>query len=134
MATSSTQPSGGLRIFVVEDNEDTRNILSQLLQVMGHQVSSAGTIRQAVQDLRHTDVDVIISDLGLPDGEGYELLGQLSPSHPVYAIAMSGYGTLDDRERSAAVGFRHHLVKPMDIDKLESVLAEAAAERSLPRH
>jgi len=134
MPASMPPPSHGLRIFVVEDNDDTREILSQLLRLMGHEVSSASSLEQALQGLAQTEVDVIISDIGLPDGDGYDLLRLLPPSRAVYAIAMSGYGRLEDRERSAAAGFRHHLVKPMDIDQLESLLAEAALERTGPRH
>ena len=77
----------------------------------------------------HADPDVIVSDIGLPDGDGWEMMQRLRLPRPAYTIAMSGYGMEEDRERSLAAGFRHHLVKPMDIDKLESLLEEAARER-----
>ena len=134
MAASTESKHRALRIFVVEDNEDTRDMLSQLLVVMGHEVRGAATMHEALSKLPEADPDVIISDIGLPDGDGYDLLRLMRVDHPVYAIAMSGYGTAADRERSAAVGFRHHLVKPMDIDRLEGMLAEAARECSPSRH
>lgn len=133
MALQTSAQSRGLRIFIVEDNDDTRAMLSQLIQVMGYDVGSAGSVSEAIRKLPEADPDVIISDIGLPDGDGLDLMRQLPLSHPVYAIAMSGYGTLADRERSAAVGFRHHLVKPMDVDKLESLLAEASRECAAAR-
>lgn len=118
-----------LRVFIVENNDDTRLTLSMLLRVMGHEVRSAATMQEALDKLPHADADVIVSDIGLPDGDGWEMLGRLHLPRPAYAIAMSGYGMEEDRERSAAAGYRHHLVKPMDIEKLETLLEEAARER-----
>lgn len=121
--------SGTLRVFIVENDDDTRITLSQLLAIMGHEVRSASTMQEALAKLPDAHADVIVSDIGLPDGDGWEMMQRLSLSRPAYAIAMSGYGMEEDRERSRAAGFRHHLVKPMDIDKLESLLDEAARER-----
>lgn len=118
-----------LRVFIVENNDDTRITLSQLLAVMGHEVRSASTMKEALAKLPHADADVIVSDIGLPDGDGWEMLQRLRLPRPAYAIAISGYGMDEDRARSLAVGFRHHLVKPMDIEKLENLLEEAARER-----
>lgn len=118
-----------LRVFIVENNDDTRLTLSMLLRVMGHEVRSAATMQEALDKLPHADADVIVSDIGLPDGDGWEMLSRLHLPRPAYAIAMSGYGMEEDRERSVAAGYRHHLVKPMDIEKLETLLEEAARER-----
>lgn len=104
-------------------------MLGQLLAVMGHEVRSAASMHEALDQLPEANPDVLVSDIGLPDGDGWELMRRLELPHPVYAIAMSGYGMAEDREQSAAAGFRHHLVKPMDIEKLESLLDEAARER-----
>lgn len=125
--------SGALKVFVVENHDDTRWMLTQLLSHWGHAVSSASTMHEALEALPQADPDVVVSDIGLPDGDGWQLMRELHLSHPVYAIAMSGYGMAADRERSAAAGFRHHLVKPMDLDKLEGLLGEAARERSALR-
>ena len=125
---SETTPNR-LRVFIVENNDDTRLMLSMLLQAMGHDVSSAATMHEALAKLPDADADVIVSDIGLPDGDGWEMLNRLQLPRPAYAIAMSGYGMEDDRERSMMAGFRHHLVKPMDIEKLEVLLEEAARER-----
>jgi CheY-like chemotaxis protein len=131
MPAPSPAPRTRLRIFLVENHDDTRLILSQLLSLMGHEVRSAACMQEALDTLPGVAPDVLLSDIGLPDGDGWELMRRLHLQHPPYAIAMSGYGMEADRERSAAAGYRHHLVKPMDIDKLERLLAEAALERGL---
>lgn len=128
-ADHPTPANERLRVFIVENNDDTRLTLSMLLRVMGHEVRSAATMQEALDKLPEADADVIVSDIGLPDGDGWEMLSRLRLPRPVYAIAMSGYGMAEDRERSQAAGFRHHLVKPMDIEKLETLLEEAARER-----
>jgi CheY-like chemotaxis protein len=70
----------------------------------------------------------LISDIDLPDGDGWELLRTLSESRAIFAIAMSGFGTASDRACSKAAGFRHHLVKPIGLEQLATVLTEAANE------
>jgi CheY-like chemotaxis protein len=121
-------PAHPLRVFVVENHDDSRLLLTMLLAQMGHEVQSAASMHEALDALPEADPDVLVSDIGLPDGDGWELLRRLHLPHEVYAIAMSGYGMAADRERSKAAGFRHHLVKPMDIEQLEGLLAEASRE------
>jgi DNA-binding NtrC family response regulator len=118
-----------LRILLVEDHEDTRKYLGLYLEQSGHAVVSANSIRQAAELLGSTECDVVLSDISLADGSGWELLNEVSPPRPIYAIAMSGFGTIADANRSKAVGFRHHLVKPIDPDMLDRVLEEARRER-----
>lgn len=126
-AASASSPSR-LRVFVVENHDDSRLVLTMLLSQMGHEVKSASSMNEALQALPEAGAQVLVSDIGLPDGNGWELLQRLQVPHALYAIAMSGYGMAADHERSRAVGFRHHLVKPMDLEQLESLLAEAARE------
>ena len=118
----------GLRIFVVENHADTREFLSLMLQELGHTVFMADTMSRALREVPAANCDVLISDIGLPDGDGWQLLARLDLPKPIYAIAMSGYGMTSDRMRSKAAGFRHHLVKPMDLEQIESILCDAAAE------
>lgn len=118
----------GLRVFVVENHADTREFLTYLLQDMGHTVIVADTMGRALRDAPAANCDVLISDIGLPDGDGWELLARLDLPRPMYAIAMSGFGMTSDRIRSKAAGFRYHLVKPMGLEQLETILDEAANE------
>ncbi|MDQ6685746.1 MAG: response regulator [Pseudomonadota bacterium] len=121
-----------LRVFVVENHEDTRFLLCLLLEQSGHVVESASSMREALVLLSRSEHDVLISDVGLPDGSGWELMKRLEAELPkrIYAIAMSGFGMASDRDTSRAAGFRHHLVKPVDPSDLERLLEEAAHERA----
>lgn len=119
---------GSLHVFVVENHEDTRLSLCMLLEQLGHTVACAATMREALAALPTSGCDVLISDIGLPDGDGWELLRLADLPRPVYAVAMSGYGMNADREKSRAAGYRHHLVKPMALEEIEGVLVEATQE------
>jgi two-component system CheB/CheR fusion protein len=117
-----------LRIFVVENHEDTRFLLCLLLEQLGHTVFSAPSLGTALAAMPAARCEVLISDIGLPDGNGWELMTRLGDDRPPYAIAMSGFGMSSDRQRSLGVGYRHHLLKPVEPDQLERLLDEAADE------
>jgi CheY-like chemotaxis protein len=119
-----------LRIFVVENHEDTRFLLCLLLEQLGHTVFSAPSLAAALDELPPTHCEVLISDIGLPDGNGWDLMARLGDERPPYAIAMSGFGMSSDRQRSLGVGYRHHLLKPVEPNQLERLLDEAADETS----
>jgi CheY-like chemotaxis protein len=128
METEPTRRAPALRIFVVENHKDTLLWLTRYLEEMGHSVASATTMKEALEVLPGADYDVLLSDIGLPDGDGWELLGRLPGRRPEFAIAMSGYGTNGDRARSKAAGYRHHILKPFDPELLDSLLLEAAGQ------
>jgi CheY-like chemotaxis protein len=117
-----------LRIFVVEDHRDTLQSLKIYLEQIGHIVFSARSKAEALKEIPGAKCHVLISDINLPDGNGWELMEEIQNLRPNYAIALSGYGMKADRERSAESGFRHHLVKPVFPPKLESLLEEATSE------
>ena len=117
-----------LRIFVVEDHKDTLDALQIYLKQLGHIVSYASTKAEALKQIPMADCHVLISDIGLPDGNGWELMQELENLSPHYAIAMSGSGMKADREMSAEAGFRHHLVKPVSSHRLNTLLEEATNE------
>ncbi len=125
---ATTRASVALRILVVENHADTREFLKFMLEGLGYTVVVADTMVKALRIAPAADCDVLISDIGLHDGDGWELLSRLNLQRPMYAIAMSGFGTASDRARSRAAGFRHHLVKPMGLEQLEGILREAADE------
>ena len=118
-----------MRILLVEDHEDTNRSLTNLLRRRGYHVQSAFTFQSALELGANEPFDVLISDLGLPDGNGIDLIQKLA-SRPLLAIALTGFGMEDDIRRSREVGFQHHLVKPIDLNKLDSLIQEGAA--SLP--
>ena len=122
-----------MRIFIVENHEDTRFLLQLLLEQLGHTVLSATTLAEALEAVPGARADVLISDIGLPDGNGWELLTRLGDARPPYAIAMSGFGQLSDRQRSLVAGYRHHLLKPVEPNRLETLLDEAASELARDR-
>jgi two-component system CheB/CheR fusion protein len=111
-------PRRPLRILLVEDHVDTSRAMIRLLGRIGHQVRTAGTIRAAVDAARAGPVDVVISDVGLPDGSGHDLMRMLRDLGPVRGIALSGYGTDDDVRKSHDAGFDTHLTKPTDFQRL----------------
>ncbi len=123
-------PAGwrALRIFIVENHEDTRFLLCLLLEQLGHSINSASSLAAALEALPALRCDVLISDIGLPDGNGWDLMVRLGNDRPPYAIAMSGFGMSSDRQRSLNVGYRHHLLKPVEPNQLELLLDEAADE------
>ena len=129
-ADTAPHPSAArpLRIFIVENHEDTRFLLGLLLEQLGHTVFSATTLADALDELPDAECDVLISDIGLPDGNGWELMARLGDEAPRYAVAMSGFGMASDRARSLAAGYRHHLLKPVEPNQLERLLDEAAGE------
>ncbi len=113
----------GLDILLVEDHEDTASSLVRLLERRGHRVRHTRTCESAVAQWRETPADFVISDLGLPDGTGLDLLAALRAHSPaVRAVCMSGYGMASDIERSKAAGFLAHLIKPVSVQTLEAAL------------
>src|SRR4051812_33507856 len=117
-----------LHILLVENHEDSRRYLAMYLEGVGHHVTTAATVGEALDAAPGAEYDVLLSDIGLPDGDGWQLLREAHFSHPIFAIAISGFGMNADRERSKEAGYRRHLLKPIDIDKLDGILAEAAEE------
>jgi CheY-like chemotaxis protein len=110
-----------LNILVVENHEDTLQAMKMFLELEGHAVQTAATMRSALE-ATDSGFDLVITDIGLPDGDGWELMRQLRERGPVRAVAMSGYGWKEDLEKSRAAGFFAHLLKPLKINELEAVL------------
>ena len=113
------------RILLVEDHEDTNRSLTNLLRRRGYHVQSALTFQSALELSAKEKFDVLISDLGLPDGNGIDLIQKLA-SKPPLGIALTGFGMEQDIRRTREVGFQHHLVKPIDLNKLDALIQESA--------
>ncbi|RBP41408.1 signal transduction histidine kinase [Roseimicrobium gellanilyticum] len=115
---------GSIHLLLVEDHIDTARVLGRIMSREGYQVHLAGSIREAVGLYEKQSMDCVISDIGLPDGSGTELLEKLKAIRPTQGIALSGYGTERDVERSRKAGFSQHLTKPVHWPKLEKALKE----------
>ena len=93
-----------------------------MLRRRGYDVHPASDVRSALEIATNTEFDVLVSDIGLPDGSGHDLLRTLRAQRDIFGIALSGYGMEEDIRRSGEAGFAHHLVKPVDINKLDSII------------
>jgi PAS domain S-box-containing protein len=122
---SASQP---LKILLVDDNTDAAMLLSMLLAEAGHQVLVEHKARRALERAVIERPDACLLDIGLPDMDGNELAYRLrtrpETAHAML-IAVTGYGQEEDRKATLAAGFDHHLIKPVDVNKLASILAEA---------
>jgi PAS domain S-box-containing protein len=117
---------GALRILLVDDHRDTAESLALLLEQRGFQVLMADSVASAL-DRAQQGFDLLISDVGLPDGDGRELAKRLAEQGPLRAIALSGYGGDADVAASRDAGFRAHLVKPVEPARLLKTIARVAA-------
>jgi len=120
-------PARPLRVLLVEDHEDTRRILGCLIKHWGHTVTIATTVAEAYRALDEGAFDVLLSDLGLPDGSGFDVVARLRQTSAIPAVAMSGYGMESDLARTQAAGFNEHIVKPVAAETLREVLVRLAA-------
>jgi CheY-like chemotaxis protein len=122
------------KILLVEDNDDARDMLRQVLAMHGHAVVEAGCGEAAIAQAAQMRPEVAIIDIGLPDIDGYEVARRLKAqsSWRIALIALTGYGQPEDVRRALAAGFDLHLVKPISVDRLDSAIAsfEPAAESS----
>jgi HAMP domain-containing protein/signal transduction histidine kinase len=115
-----------MRILLVEDHEDSNRSLTNLLRRRGYHVQSALNFQSALDLGTKGEFDVLISDLALPDGSGIDLMQTLQSTRPLLGIALTGFGMEDDVRKSREAGFQHHLVKPIDLNKLDLLIQESA--------
>lgn len=122
---SKTKP---LRIFVVEDHATSAKYLRLFLEKRGHSVVCAGTMRESLEKLPWAECDVLLCDIFLPDGYGWDLLALVDEKlpRPTVAVAMSAGVRTEHHAESEEAGFLHHLDKPIDPAALEAVLDQAA--------
>jgi two-component system CheB/CheR fusion protein len=118
-----------LRVFLVENHEDTVRYIKLYLKQLGHEVFVAAEMETALREIPKSRCDVLISDIGLPDGDGWVLLERLGSNRPAFAIAISGYGTGNDQRKSRSAGYNSHLVKPFLPQALFTLLQEAAVAK-----
>jgi len=101
--------------------------MEKLLHLSGYVVRSAGTVADALELAAAEPFDVVVSDIGLPDASGYDLMRQLKARYGLHGIALSGYGMDEDARRSREAGFDDHIVKPVSVAQLRATIARMAA-------
>ncbi|HKI02403.1 MAG TPA: ATP-binding protein [Thermoanaerobaculia bacterium] len=116
-------------ILLIEDHADTAEAMADLLRELGYRITVAASVatglaaaERAQQDRDGTRIDLVLSDLGLPDGSGHELMRSLSSRYGLRGIALSGYGMDDDVQKSREAGFQKHITKPVSLQALQSAL------------
>jgi CheY-like chemotaxis protein len=109
-------------------------MMARLFTRLGYDVKSAGDVATALALARHHQFDLVISDLGLPDGSGLDLMRHLRDRHGLRGIALSGFGMEEDLAQSKAAGFTEHLVKPISFDKLELTIHRVMGAAPEGRH
>ena len=122
-----------LRIVIVEDNDDSRMMMSELLELSGFECHTASTGRMGVDVINELRPDVALIDIGLPELDGLEvarLLRQDPRNDKLLMIALTGYGQREDREAARRAGFDTHLVKPVDFEVLHGLLRAQADKRT----
>jgi len=115
-----------VRVLLVEDHPDTAYMLARLLKARCYDVKTAGTVAAALSLAASEPFDILVSDLGLPDGTGYELMEQIREHYGIRGIALSGFGMEEDQRRSREAGFTQHIVKPINVEQLEQVIRRVA--------
>lgn len=118
------RPVGEQRVLVVDDNVDAAETMALLLEALGYKPSVAHGGLSAIEAVKAQDPDVVLLDIGLPDLNGHEVARRLRAEmiNPPPLIAITGYGQASDRDTSLEAGFRAHLTKPVDVDKLTALL------------
>ena len=127
MENLSPQPAA---ILLVEDHEDTARVLRRILEHAGYAVAHAESVARARELAGTASFDLVISDLGLPDGNGADLMRFLQAHHGLSGIALSGFGTDDDVLASSEAGFAEHLTKPVDWPLLRGAIERLLGARA----
>lgn len=122
---STSPPASAPLVLLVDDHADTVSLMARLLRGQGFEVVKAGSVATALAVDGGRPVDLLVSDLTLPDGTGHDVIRQLRQRTPgLRGIAVSGHGSDEDRRSSAEAGFARHVVKPVDFAKFVVVCRE----------
>jgi PAS domain S-box-containing protein len=125
--TAAARPTPArARVLLVEDNVDAADALAMLLDLLGHEVAVAHDGLAALESLERTPPDVMLVDIGLPGIDGFEVARRVRAherGRHILLVALTGYGREDDKERTLAAGFNHHLTKPVQLEALQGVVA-----------
>lgn len=125
--------TGPAELLLVEDHQDTARVMQRILESAGYGVGHAATVAKARELASRQKFDLVVSDVGLPDGTGLELMRDLNKDYGLTGIALSGFGTDDDIAASKAAGFAEHLIKPVDWDRLRDAIARILCQSEKAR-
>ncbi|MEX3632937.1 response regulator [Paraburkholderia sp. BR14320] len=123
---STVQPASSLTVLLIEDHADTADVMAQLMRGLGHQVTVVGRIDDALAATQLQSFDLVVSDVGLPDGTGLDFIEAFRERSDVPAVALTGFGTDEDVRRCLSAGFTSHLTKPVNFGQLEAMIESAA--------
>jgi signal transduction histidine kinase/CheY-like chemotaxis protein len=115
-------------LLVVDDHPDTCLGMKMLLERRGYRITLAHTAAQAIKKAQHEKFDLLISDIGLPDRSGYELMKELRATNSLRGIALSGFGMENDISQARAAGFSEHLTKPINFERLDEAIRNLLVE------
>jgi CheY-like chemotaxis protein len=127
----------GLRVLVVEDDVDSRILVAMMLKRYGAEVVTASNTTEAIKIFEDQIADVLVSDIGMPDQDGFELIRRIRKLAPelggqIPAVALTGYATAKDRERAKSEGFQTHLPKPVEPAELVNAIAALTGREAVP--
>jgi signal transduction histidine kinase len=120
-------PPREIRVLLVEDHRDTARVMAKLLRSNSYHVDAAASVTEATQFLKANHYNILVSDIGLPDGSGLDLVRTAQTLRPVPAIALSGFGMDHDIRRSKEAGFAEHLTKPLNFQVLVDAIERLTA-------
>jgi DNA-binding response OmpR family regulator len=115
-----------LRILLVEDHKDTARIMARLLEQLDYEIKTADSLAAARKLTAIHSFDLVVSDLGLPDGSGNDLMRELREKYALKGIALTGWGMEEDVRATVEAGFDRHLTKPINFQSLVSAIREVA--------
>jgi CheY-like chemotaxis protein len=110
------------RVLLVDDHYDTCLGMKRMLERRGYEITVAHSAEQAVEKVRTQEFDLLISDIGLPDRSGYELMREVRLNTRLPGIALSGFGSEQDVNQAKEAGFAEHLTKPINFERLEKTI------------
>jgi len=135
---NSVSPLKNVRVLIVEDDEDSRDMLETILKYHGAEVSTAQNVPEGFEKFRSMRPDILISDVGLPEKDGYDLIRRIrllsdSEGGQTPAVALTGYASINDQLQALSAGYQEHMAKPIDTEKLISTIVELTKMSDNPR-
>jgi CheY-like chemotaxis protein len=121
--------AGLLNILLIEDHLDTAEVMEQLIRSLGHEVTTVGRVDDALAATQSQTFDLIVSDVGLPDGTGLDFIKAFREHSDAPAVALTGFGTDEDVRRCLSAGFTSHLTKPVNFGQLETMIEGAVSQK-----